>query len=347
MSKQLSVRDMQANEVVMDIARLLNIDYHEDNNEICIDIPKKMGSGYIKAISFDHGLGVLEVDCRLNETVELQLDNGLVQPLKMIFNRESTLGHRFESLEDKHDINIFESSILSCNRKHGHIFRIPRNEPVCAISLEINRKLFEKKIESFLTDMNEHLEELFRDVNGINLFYYKGYYSLEIAKFLQEFTECDLSGFMRSVYLEGKAYEILTHQLKQYLDDQNDPESRKILRQSTVDKIQQASEIIKNELDNVPNILTLSHRIGLNPHTMQNGFNVLYKMSVNQYLKNERIEKAKDLLENSDFNVTEITYKIGINSRSYFSKIFKDRYGVSPKKYADKIRNPKRIPNSA
>jgi len=338
MGNQLNIEDMQAKDVVINMARILQVEYHEDNNEICIDIPDAIGSGYIKAISFDFGLGVLEVDCKLNETLELQLDNDLVQPLKMIFNRESAIEHSFAGTDDKHEVKNLENAILSCNGKHGHLFKIPGGEPICMLSLEINRKLFEKKIESFLANMNENLEGLFRDVNGINLFYYAGYYSLETAKFLEEFTECEHSGFMRSVYLEGKAYEILTEQLRQYLDDLNDPEARKILRQSTVNKIKEAAEIVKDELENAPNILALAHRVGLNQNTLQNGFKVLYKTSVNQYVKNVRIEEAKKLLETTGLNITEITYKIGINSRSYFSKLFKERYGVSPKQYADKAR---------
>jgi len=347
MGNQLNINDMQAKDVVINMARILKVDYHQDHNEICFDIPNELGTGYMKAISFDFGLGALDIDCKLKNAIELKLDNDLVQPLKMIFNRESAIRHHFDGTENSREIKNLENSILSCNGKHGHVFKIPENEPICMLSLEINRKSFEKKIESFLPNMNENLEQLFRDVNGINLFNYSGYYSLETAKFLEEFTECEHSGFMRSVYLEGKAYEILTEQLKQYLDDLKDPESRQILRQSTVNKIKEAAEIIRDELDNVPNILALAHRVGLNQNTLQNGFKVLFKTSVNRYVKNERIEKAKELLENTRLNITEITYKIGINSRSYFSKLFKERYGVSPKAYADKARNNKREVDSA
>ena len=347
MGTQLNIDDMQARDVVVDMARILKVDYHEDNNEICIDLPDNLGTGFIKAVSFDFGLGVLEVDCKLKGSIELHLNNDLVQPLKMIFNRESALEHWFAEVDETHEIRNLENAILSCNSSHGHVFKIPGGKPICLLILEINRKSFEKKIEDFLADMDEELEQLFRDVNGINLFFYSGYYSLETAKLLEEFTECDHSGFMRSVYLEGKAYEILTEQLKQYLDDLNDLGTRKILRQSTVTKIKEAAEIIEDELDNVPNIIALSHRVGLNQNTLQNGFNILFKTSVNQYVRNERIERAKKLLETTNLNITEITYKIGINSRSYFSKLFKERYGVSPKQYADKVRKAKKASKSA
>ena len=138
---------------------------------------------------------------------------------------------------------------------------------------------------------------------------------------------------MRHVFLEGKVYEILIHYLKQYLDDARDPESRKILRQNTVDKIEEASGIIQEEMAVLGSIMTIAKRVGLNQNTLQDGFNHLYKKSVNQYIKDVRLEKAKELMERSNLNITEITYKIGVNSRSYFSKIFKEKYGISPKQY--------------
>jgi len=68
------------------------------------------------------------------------------------------------------------------------------------------------------------------------------------------------------------------------------------------------------------------------------GFKQLYGKSVNQYIRDVRIEMAKVLIETSDLNITEITYAIGINSRSYFSKLFKERYSLSPKQYLLKNR---------
>lgn len=54
------------------------------------------------------------------------------------------------------------------------------------------------------------------------------------------------------------------------------------------------------------------------------------------------MEKARHLMENTNLNITEITYRIGINSRSYFSKLFKERYSMSPKQYMQKLEASKK-----
>ncbi|TSE09156.1 helix-turn-helix domain-containing protein [Aquimarina algiphila] len=347
MKKKIEAQDHHVKNLVIDLADSLGIDYENSHHEYCVRLPEEFGSGYMRSYQFDFGVGVIETDYLLKKEFHFELKKGTIHPLKIMFNRESGFYHKFENSDEFSEIRRLENVMLSSTSKNNHLFKIPANTPICIFSLEINRKLFEEKIESFLPNMNEDLIELFRDVNGINQFYYKNYYSLEISKFISEFTECELTGFMRQVYLEGKAYEILTHQLQQYLDDLNEPDKRLILRQATIESIEDAVSIIKEEIDSIGNIIDIAKRVGLNQNTLQNGFKQLYKTSVNEYIKNFRIETAKDLLESSNLNITEITYKVGINSRSYFAKLFKKRFGVNPKQYLNQVRNKKEKSKSA
>ena len=59
-------------------------------------------------------------------------------------------------------------------------------------------------------------------------------------------------------------------------------------------------------------------------------------MSPNTYLQTERLKKAAELLIEGDLNVTEISYKVGFQSPTYFYKCFKEKYGVPPSKYGKK-----------
>jgi AraC-like DNA-binding protein len=56
-------------------------------------------------------------------------------------------------------------------------------------------------------------------------------------------------------------------------------------------------------------------------------------MSPNTYLQTERLKKAAELLIEGDLNVTEVSYKVGFQSPTYFYKCFKEKYGVPPSKY--------------
>ena len=61
----------------------------------------------------------------------------------------------------------------------------------------------------------------------------------------------------------------------------------------------------------------------------------MHNRTVTDYIRNVRVEVAEELIKNTDLNISEIVYSIGLTSRSYFSKIFKEKYNCSPKYYQE------------
>ena len=53
----------------------------------------------------------------------------------------------------------------------------------------------------------------------------------------------------------------------------------------------------------------------------------------NEYLNGVRIDKAKELLGNSDIPIASIGEQVGYIDQSYFSKVFKKNVGESPTAY--------------
>jgi len=51
------------------------------------------------------------------------------------------------------------------------------------------------------------------------------------------------------------------------------------------------------------------------------------------YIKTMRLEKAKELLETSDLSVSEAAFKTGFGSPSNFSKVFTEKYGITPSQF--------------
>jgi signal transduction histidine kinase/DNA-binding response OmpR family regulator len=56
--------------------------------------------------------------------------------------------------------------------------------------------------------------------------------------------------------------------------------------------------------------------------------------SINIFIRIVRLKRAAFLLENSDYSVSEVAYKVGFNDPNYFSKCFKEHYKVSPRDFA-------------
>lgn len=57
----------------------------------------------------------------------------------------------------------------------------------------------------------------------------------------------------------------------------------------------------------------------------------LLGISISEYISAQRLNKARNLLQQSDMNISEIAYEVGYSSPGYFSTSFKNKYGISPK----------------
>lgn len=65
-------------------------------------------------------------------------------------------------------------------------------------------------------------------------------------------------------------------------------------------------------------------------------YNKIHKVtghSPNQYIRILRMKKAAELILTGKYTATEVAYKVGIQDPSYFSKSFREQFGISPKAY--------------
>lgn len=58
-------------------------------------------------------------------------------------------------------------------------------------------------------------------------------------------------------------------------------------------------------------------------------------VSVSEYVREKKIEKAQHLLRFCDFSLIEIANYLSFSSQSHFIQLFKDFTGITPKKYRD------------
>ena len=77
----------------------------------------------------------------------------------------------------------------------------------------------------------------------------------------------------------------------------------------------------------------IAQHVGLSPRHFSRLFIQEMGMTVQDYLGIFRIKKAKELLLNSDMDITQIAYSLGFNSSQYFTTCFKRIEHITPKIY--------------
>lgn len=56
-----------------------------------------------------------------------------------------------------------------------------------------------------------------------------------------------------------------------------------------------------------------------------------------EFIKEMRINRAVQLIATGEYSMTQISYMVGINDPRYFSKCFKQKKGMTPTEYRDKV----------
>lgn len=74
----------------------------------------------------------------------------------------------------------------------------------------------------------------------------------------------------------------------------------------------------------------LASKLFLSRSQLYRKIKTLTGISVNEFIRNVRLEKAKELIALGNNNMNEISYKVGFTSPSYFTKCFREKYGHIP-----------------
>ena len=102
-------------------------------------------------------------------------------------------------------------------------------------------------------------------------------------------------------------------------------------------------EIIKANLGNpVFSVEELSREIGMSRVHLNRKLKDVISVSPGTLIKSIRLKQAAYLLVNNKVNISEVAFKVGFSTHSYFSSTFKDYFGLSPKEFVAKYSDPSR-----
>ena len=103
--------------------------------------------------------------------------------------------------------------------------------------------------------------------------------------------------------------------------------------------LEKLNNLIEHNLENENfGVEELAEAIGKSRSQLHRKLNAINGKSTSQYIREYRLEKAMKMLQNNVATASEIAYKVGFGSPSYFNTCFHDFYGYPPGEV--KFRNP-------
>lgn len=99
-------------------------------------------------------------------------------------------------------------------------------------------------------------------------------------------------------------------------------------------------KVIEENLENPDfNIQTLCESIDSSYQYVYRKVKALTGETINDFVRTIKLKRAAQYLCKGELRISEILYKSGFNSHSYFTKCFKEHYGMTPKEYVEQFHD--------
>lgn len=139
-----------------------------------------------------------------------------------------------------------------------------------------------------------------------------------------------------SQFIESLLYnrEKLRYYYINNLDQVNRESSFGQLEQSFISNV---NKIVRDNIDNSNfTVEQLAEKLNISRVQLYRKMKAISGINISDFIQNKRLDEAKLLLRDSDLSISEIAYATGFSSPNYFSTSFKNKFGITPKKFRNK-----------
>ncbi|PHN95501.1 hypothetical protein CSC80_09300 [Maribacter sp. 6B07] len=291
------------------------------------------GTGRIQTVSLGSGISYTEYDMNLNQDFNFDLKLDENRSLYFVYCLEGNF--RFTKGNDSQKVEALQTVVVGGSNdtiniklrgaSKSNLSIIKVTQDGSAIDNNNHQELYDQLFATFLNEDGEpHI----------------GTFNLKIKEQLLQIRAITQVGLVRKLLIEGIVNFTLALEILHCKQDmENDGQVSSMLTKKELLRIEEAVNAIKRKPEYPYTVTDLSKEYGLSPTKLQEGFKVMEGTTVTNFIRNERLILAEELIQTSDMNISEIVYSIGFTSRSYFSKIFRNKFNCTPKAYLMNIRN--------
>lgn len=222
------------------------------------------------------------------------------------------------------------------NEEEAHLMRKLYEPPLLTHLLETEQwEEAESKIRAFVSPlMHTGSPNLMRD---IFFFLYNAfqYIANRNGRSLAQILTAEQSAFAKGktmlhpLQLEGWAMESL-RTLRDKLGDETEDHKEAIVRKTQT--------YICKELDKDLSLNLLARRVFIHPNHLSKLFKQCTDTTVSQYIYEQRMLKANELLKHTNHKIYDIGERIGYPNTNWFIRKFRDYYQVTPQEFREKYR---------
>ena len=336
MKIQLQIPSKNISKMLELLAKKMKTSLIRDHAECELRIPINLGKGSIHCLEYD-GVSMLLFNCQLKSDLKIDFKASKEQPLRFNYCVEGSVRHIFFHEKLNYDLEKYTGSITANPISSNEAFHFPAKIKLLITQIQINRQEYFYRIEDELPSLPQPLANTFADLAAKETFFYRSNYDVGIVDCIQSVQRTSKTGLIRSLFLESKTIELLYQHLKQYQDNFIFPSKNEPLKKEDEGKILLARDLLVKHLAKKITIPSLAKLVGINQQKLKMGFKIIFNKTIATYIREERLEKARQQLATATMTIKETSEHIGYANQSHFSRRFKEKYGLLPKEFKNKV----------
>jgi AraC-like DNA-binding protein len=151
--------------------------------------------------------------------------------------------------------------------------------------------------------------------------------SVPIRRLIHEMVTCQLTQGALASFMVAKTIEMLLMQNQAYTPmAKSQP---RIRTRTDREALIEARDLLLARMDCPPTLAEIAKKVGLNQTKLKSAFKEAFGDTLFGFLAKQRLQKAHQLLLETDKSASEIALELGFSSPQHFSKAFKAQFGIT------------------
>lgn len=304
---------------------LNKISFKFNNNESEMIFPSEKVEGKIIDKKINDSIYFLKSNIVLKDDI-IALSKTKVDGIMMDFNligdvnyQSKVSNYGFSTSNNRTDIELVKEEETESKAKKGNINKItlvlkkdflskvlPKNKRSDKVFDSLEKNYCHELLISKATDY--HVEKILNELYSSSLY----------------------KGKLGEIYLESKILELIYLELNSLFNPKESFSNNIKFDERDMQALEEAKSII-NSLTFDCTISNLSKKVALNEFKLKYGFKKFFNTSPGALVLQIKMQEAKKLLESSDYNISEVSKRVGYKHQQSFSTAFFKHFGVRPK----------------
>ncbi|QDF28009.1 helix-turn-helix domain-containing protein [Halarcobacter anaerophilus] len=295
-------------------------------------IKENIGKGF--SIWYDMGNGIALFARKFTPKKDfIMKESSNVSGAVFIFN----LGEEFPfTFKDNQKFLMKKNNFLiglSSNEFYAKTYH-KKDKEYFILSIGMKEELFSKlahsieNIDEYMNKAKEKSYELFynKQIDG---------QQFEILNYFKD--ETSYEDLLKNIFLESKTNDLIHYTIQRAARILNNKELV-FNDKNRIASLKRAKQLILEEYQNNLSIKEIAYKSAINECYLKKDFKAYYGITIHEMLQKQRLKAAMQLLK-KDFSVKEAALKVGYKHTGHFSKIFSNRFGITPSHYKKQLNS--------